>query len=268
MASPRNASAGDAAVVRIRFGAAAPPNARVLRTVDAPNPVAAWEEPASLADLDAPDADAVLVAFAAPGAALPTGLFAGKHVALSSKAATLRWKPGVAVVEGTIGAREDVLAALAEFAFLEGQLRSLEREMGEVESEFQQDLARCFRIRPQDCEHGERFASLTERCYGLWTKHARIASRLERPTPSLSPAGRKIMARLLARADVGTRSEEFEGRLEICGDLYEGATDRIADYRWYVGGHRLEMTIVVLLVVEVIFFAIELFFRVLEYHGE
>jgi len=77
------------------------------------------------------------------------------------------------------------------------------------------------------------------------------------------------MARLMNRMDLEARSESLDQRLDVCTELYEGATDRVADYRWYRSGHRLEMTIVWLLIVEILFLAADFGFRNFEcYHAE
>jgi len=57
------------------------------------------------------------------------------------------------------------------------------------------------------------------------------------------------------------RLDGFCERLESCEDLYEGASDRLADFRWYMGGHLLEVSIVVLLLIEVALIGMELYFR-------
>jgi hypothetical protein len=58
------------------------------------------------------------------------------------------------------------------------------------------------------------------------------------------------MTCLLAGSDVPSRLEAFDDRLDACQNLYEGAVDRIADFRWYRHGEILEITIVVLLILE------------------
>jgi hypothetical protein len=59
------------------------------------------------------------------------------------------------------------------------------------------------------------------------------------------------MMRLIDEAEVDTRLEAASNRLEAFEDLYEGANDRIADYRWYLSSEWLEVGIIFLLLVEV-----------------
>jgi hypothetical protein len=73
------------------------------------------------------------------------------------------------------------------------------------------------------------------------------------------------MARLLKKADVEARLAALNDRLEAKEDLYEGANDRVADYRWYRNGHLLEIAIVVLLLVEALVMSADMYIRYLEY---
>jgi hypothetical protein len=53
--------------------------------------------------------------------------------------------------------------------------------------------------------------------------------------------------------------EAASNRLEAFEDLYEGATDRIADYRWYRSGEWLEVGIIFLLLVEIALLGFEIY---------
>ena len=50
--------------------------------------------------------------------------------------------------------------------------------------------------------------------------------------------------------------------------MYEGANDRVADYRWYRGGHILEWTIVVILIFEAISMSVELGMHINEFNRD
>lgn len=256
---PSSARDPEVSVVRLRFGPAAPPDASAVYPLDAPEPMVAWEEKASAADLNAANPDVLVVAFG------KAAVVASEHrwlASIESKRLSLRWKPGLAWVESSKLARADVLHALASFAYLESQMRSMERELGECEKDLPADIARGLKIRSQDVEHRERFAELAKRSYGLWMRHAKVAPRFGRATPSLTMDARKVMAALMRKADLEARSDGLDQRLEVCAELYEGATDRVGDYVWYIGGHRLELTIVLLLILEVVFFALDFYIRI------
>ena len=54
----------------------------------------------------------------------------------------------------------------------------------------------------------------------------------------------------MEKADAEARAEAFDAQLELREELYEGAADRFTDYWGWANGHRLEVIIVVLLVLE------------------
>jgi hypothetical protein len=63
---------------------------------------------------------------------------------------------------------------------------------------------------------------------------------------------------------VDDRLEGFSNRLEACEDLYEGANDRIADYHWYLEGGWMELTIILLLLIEIVLMGMDVYLR----HGK
>ena len=50
-------------------------------------------------------------------------------------------------------------------------------------------------------------------------------------------------------------------RLEALEDLYEGANDRVADYRWYRSGAWLEIGIIILLIIETVMISFDFYMR-------
>src|SRR5206468_3620296 len=107
-------------------------------------------------------------------------------------------------------------------------------------------------------------ADTIEALYQMRLTFARLEPRLAHPPRSLSRPSRRLVARLLHYADLEARLESFSDRLEACEDLYEGATDRIADYRWYRGGHMLEWGILIFLMIEVLLLVGDLYLHYLD----
>jgi hypothetical protein len=168
----------------------------------------------------------------------------------------LRWRPGRAVVECAGGAGfESVLAAIASFAFYEGELRRLEQALLPYEAAAPADAALAYRIRQSGRAEWERFGETMEALARLRLTFARLEPLLASPPRTLDLDGRRAAAGLAARSGIGARLESFSNRLEACEDLYEGAVDRITDFRWYRKGEILETTIVVLLALEAVLIA-------------
>ena len=80
---------------------------------------------------------------------------------------------------------------------------------------------------------------------------ARLESEFAKAPRALAGDARQVMTRLIDEAEVDARLEAASNRLEAFEDLYEGANDRIADYRWYLSSEWLEVGIIFLLVIEV-----------------
>jgi hypothetical protein len=175
------------------------------------------------------------------------------------------WRPGRALVQCKADRREDLVAALTDFAFYEGELRALEEALEAREAQAQADVAFAHRIRQRDRRHWKRFKEMIEYFSQLRLTFARLEPRLARASRTLSPAARPVMARLLKKAGVAARLEAFSDRLEALEDLYEGANDRVADFRWYRDGHLLEIGIVVLLLIEALLMSGDMYIRYLDY---
>jgi hypothetical protein len=173
-------------------------------------------------------------------------------LAVQLDAGTVRWRPGRAAAESAVDVCKDLVVALVEFSFFEGELRRLEQELVSHEASASQDVTFAYQVGQADRTQWKRLGQTMVSISRLRLTFARLEPGLRAASPSLPPDARKAITRLIAGADVPSRLEAFDSRLEVCEDLYEGAVDRIADFRWYRNGERLEIAIVVLLVLEVI----------------
>ena len=126
---------------------------------------------------------------------------------------------------------EQVLAFLASFGT-------------ETDPTARQEFVR--KIEEQD--NGQRFGETIERFTRDRLTYARLCPQLAFPSLTLSPKSRQIVSKLLRESNMEDRLEMYSDRLEAMEELYEGANDRVADYRWYRGGHLLEWTIVIILI--------------------
>jgi hypothetical protein len=277
--TPETAAGGRSQAIvvkRIRFVTHAPAGAKVLRRLKQPWPCVAVEEAAEVADLAVVQTTPqLLVAFVPKGDKLGPGLRKSPDdsedclaVEVEWNGQTIHWCPGMAVVEGRTDRIGEVLAALADFAFYEGELRTLEQTVEAHEGDAQADVLRAHRIRYRDRKHWDRFGEMIEQLARVRLTYARLEPRLAKGSRSLPIEARRLMSRLLVRADVEARLEALNDRLEACEDLYEGANDRVSDYRGYFRGHMLEVAIIVFLLLEVLLMAGELYLRYLEYVAE
>jgi hypothetical protein len=267
---------------RIRFVAEVSGETRLRREFRQPRRMLAVEEVAELTDLPPAKVwpeptDHCWIVLVPPGTAgdgLPSAeawlappdqAEAVPSVVLERDDERIEWRPGRALVQCKADRREDIVAALTDFAYYEGELRALEEAVEARETQAQADVAFAHRIRQRDRRHWKRFKELIEYFSQLRLTYARLEPRLAKGARTLSPAARQVMTRLLKKADVEARLEALNDRLEAMEDLYEGANDRVADFRWYRDGHLLEVAIVVLLLIEGLVMSADMYIRYLEY---
>ena len=178
----------------------------------------------------------------------------------------LELQPGRAVVQCPAKDFDAVLAALVEFTFYHGELLDLEQALAADEAHARADAPLAFRITRASRKHWQRWGETIERLAVLRLRFARLEPCLYKASPGLPIEARRVMTRLLDKADIEDRLTAYSDRLEACEDLYEGASDRAADYRWYRGGHWLEVGIIALLLIEGVIMATGVYYQVLDYH--
>jgi hypothetical protein len=259
----------DVTVRRIRF-VAEPAAGTILRRFTQPRKAAAVVVDVDVdvelsrlpMDQGAADAGEELLVIVAPATLPPElrkkvdGWLSPEPVVLKLKSGTLRWRPGRAVLERVGVNSGSLLNVLIDFAFFEGELRRLEQELLPYQESAPADVALAYRIRKRDHAQWARLGGIMEALSVLRLTFARL--ELAR---AIDREGRRAGSALMALSGVRGRLESFSNRLEACEDLYEGAVDRITDFRWYRKGEILETVIVVLLVLEVILMAWQLWPR-------
>jgi hypothetical protein len=282
MTAPAKRPAGTSPAVlvkRIRFVAQPAAGARVLRRFTQPRSCAAIEE-SGADNSDRPTwpepTDHLDVVFVAPGSGREPGpgwLSPPDHsdavpaATVERPGVSVEWRPGRALVRASADMHDEILAALADFAFYEGELRTLERDVESRLTNAGDDVPRAYVIRRRDRKHWPRFVEMIESFSRMRVTFARLEPQLAKGSRTLSPEARRIMSRLLVRADAEERLEALNDRLETGEDLYEGASDRVVEYRSYRTGHRLELGIICLLLAEVILILVDLYIHYREFNA-
>jgi hypothetical protein len=271
-------SAETIVVKRIRFAANVSVDGRLRRQFTQPDRGVAIEESLAVADLPSarswPEPTDQLIVVCGPRSAAgdweslgqrwlapPDHPDAPPAVAVEYAGSTIEWRPGRAVVHGRADRLDETLTALADFAFYEGKLRELEQAVEDCEAGAPLDAARAHNIAQTSRDDRTRFAETMGRLAHLRLAYARLEPRLAKGSRSLPVVARRLMTRLIARADVEDRLVALNDRLEACEDLYEGANDRVADHRGWSRGHLLELAIVALLLVELLLTTADLWLR-------
>jgi hypothetical protein len=268
-------------VRKIRFVPHPVTGTRIRRTFKQPRPCLAVEQNIDLADLPrqratSDEADSLYIVYVPPEAKaewerIGSGWLNSSAEAESPEPATISamgdqivWRPGRVIVEGKMGLRDEIVNALIEFAFCEGEVRSLEQSIESCEAQARIDAARTYRIQRKDRADWPRFGKIMESLSQLRFNFAALEPRIERGSRTLAKQSRAVATRLFRAAATSSRMEGLDGRLEVCEELYEGAIDRLADYRGWHTGHVLEVIIIAILVLEAGFMAAELVLRSFE----
>jgi hypothetical protein len=263
-ASERPAQAAETTVWRFRFAGDDGSSSAVYHRFIAPAPILAIREagqdlnsaPNWPAPVDQLDIAFLFDSFAA-GQNLKSWIGKPDHpqavntVAVDIESAKLRWRPGRAVLFGSPEDSADLVGALVQFSLFEGELRRLESALLPYQQSADTDVKLSYNIRASDQSQWDRLYKTMEHLYSLRLQFARLEPCLYQSPRTLSGQGRSVFEKLRVRADIDARLEALNDQLETIEDLYEGAIDRITDYRNYRKGSLLEIAIVILLALEV-----------------
>jgi hypothetical protein len=272
------ASASDAGpdmtvmLVRVRFDAAAPEGAACLLTFTDPQPGVAV---ASLLPLEAmsrpaPErAAAELRVLCVPAGSADEAAWRDRAQAWMESAtddgdpplraggdgSSVLWKAGRAVILAPADRMEPALAAVAEFAYYEWQLRRLETEIAADWHILESHMPLAQEVRAKDLKGRPGLAAGTAQTMQRRLRCARLERRLMSPAASLGEAAVKLGRRLRDEAEIGERLETLDGQIEIYEYVYELANQRMGEYRNFRREYIVEILIVLLLAAEVVLMA-------------
>ncbi len=175
-------------------------------------------------------------------------------------AGTILWRPGQAALHGPPERVEGLLSVLVEFAFYEGELRRLEREVAADWPMAEADVALTHRLGPSAIRRWDHVSEMTRRVTWRRMRYARLQPRLEPPAGAVAGPAKRVLSELLARADVERRLQTVDDRLEICEDIYERANERISEYRYFRVEAVIEIVVAFLLLVEIVIMVWDVWF--------
>jgi hypothetical protein len=206
-------------------------------------------------------ADAGTASLESVRAKLAGGTREPPKVAVKHGAELVEYWPGRALLQAPAEGRAEVEAAVVDFMFYEGELRELERIVGLGENQALADLEVGHRVRQRDRRRWEALFDAMQRYTRARLVFARLEPELSIELSPLSSAARRWLGRLYDAALIEDRAEALNFRLEALEDFYEAATQRVADFRWYREGRVLEVTIILILVLECLLMAGEIYFH-------
>ncbi len=175
---------------------------------------------------------------------------AAPPITVKVKNVEVLWRPGRAVILASPERAESMLEAVVDFAFFEGELRKLEREIADFWPDVEHDRPLAYDIKDNDPVRFEALGQRMDTTLERRTRYARIESHLCHPPAHLSAPARELGELLREEASVEDRLETVDGQLEVQENVYELSSQRISDYRLTRHGLILEWIIIIVLVAE------------------
>jgi hypothetical protein len=180
------------------------------------------------------------------------GADAPPPVLVKLRGVELMWRPGHAIVQCDAEQAESLLAAVAEFAHYERELRRIEREIADSWTELEQDKPLAFEVTPDDLKRGDAVGERMNRTLQRRIRMARIEPHLYDPDTGLPAAGQKLGEELRDKARMDARLETVDAQLEVFEGIYEMSGQRMGEFRAAQQEHVLEWTIIALLGAELL----------------
>jgi hypothetical protein len=277
-----NPPAAIAQLYRIRFVETAPVGREVLREFPDPYPrprYAIWETvgveqlPPPIWPPERDTSDCVYFLFLPGGSntafdeqkrgeqwmAKPDDPAAEPTVEILMRSDRVLWRPGRCMMQGAAERMHEMLLALTDFSYHEGELRKLEREIDADGQALSRDVplttaAVDVQSLGSRSHVHERTCTTTQRRI----RCSRLQRPLEKPSITLPGAGRRLVAELLVQCEVQDRLKAIDDRLEVFEDVYELANDRLLEYGNFRAEAKLEIWIIVILIAELVVMLVEI----------
>jgi hypothetical protein len=195
----------------------------------------------------------LVVTLLAPGEVFPPAVDSPLYV--KYRGVELLWSPGRAVLQCEPDAADGLIAALKEFTAVEAALAAIEKEIARAWVEVKQDTAVAFDVDKLELKRSAEVGGRMERAFQRRIRFAQMGPRLFSPATGLAAAGFKLGEELREKAGIEDRAEIVDGQLEVFEHVYEMASQRMGEFRASLAGHRVEMVIVWILVVEALLMA-------------
>jgi len=166
--------------------------------------------------------------------------------------ATVTW----CSVETTVLADEPHTAAAVQavsaFQACYQSIQALRQPLVELEQQALADVSLCYCIEGKHKKHWPRLRGLMHQLARNRLNIVRVQSDLAALAVHQVPDAAALGRKLIKATRLKSQLAELSDRYEALEDLYEGAVDRINDHSYWRDGHVLEVSIIVVLLVEVL----------------
>jgi hypothetical protein len=176
--------------------------------------------------------------------------------------ASVLWNQGRAVVAygGGQGAAQlkDILECVADFAFVEGLLFGLEREVLQGWTGVEEDTPLAYKIGKEDLARDEEVGRRAKRVLQLRMRQVRAEPLILRGPARFGRWATEVGEGLREEARFEERLEALDGQIEAQEYVYELASQRFGEFRHAREGFLIEVIIVALLAAEVVLLLLDL----------
>jgi hypothetical protein len=164
------------------------------------------------------------------------------------------WSLRRAAVFGAPEQFDDALPALAALSFLAQGVSSLESEARAVFAGLERDAGLTHAVGASDLARQGHVDAMTRRGWRLRTGQIALTRLAERPC-EMTPAALRLFRELALQISLEERLAALEDMIECIQDLYESATDRLTEFRYFHTEYRVEILILIVLLAELLLLA-------------
>jgi len=172
---------------------------------------------------------------------------------------SVKWRPGRAVLEAPADRMEQMLLAVVDFAFHEHELHRLEAEIEADWPVAQADVPLMNHVGGAELAREVAVANQGTQVALRRLRCARLEAGLFTPPATLGDAACELGQKLRDESDIETRLEILDGRIEVYEYIYELAGQRLSDYRHFRREYAIEIIIAVILAIEALLVAYEIY---------
>lgn len=179
-------------------------------------------------------------------------------VTIMLQGALVLWRPGRTAIIAHADRIETLRKSLLEVSFYEAELRDLEHEISGSWTNLEQASSLAFEFNARSVRKRPQLEQEFQRVVALRVRLARIAPAVHAPHLYPPTLASQIDERLRERTRMLHRHEFIDEQLQVFEGVYEACGQRASDFMLARTGHRLEWTIIILLLAQTIMLVYEL----------
>jgi hypothetical protein len=152
---------------------------------------------------------------------------------------------------------ETLRTALIETCWYDAELTSLERELATAWPEMQNDAPLAFAFDEKSLPRRKELQRRYERIISIRSRMLRLSPHVHCPHIHPPTLASQVAERFRERTRLAHRHEIFDDQLEVFESVYDTCGQRASDFAQSRTGHILECIIIVLLLLQIVFWGFE-----------